>query len=147
MMGANTFTYASRFFWKASLLGAEFVVVAHEGAHLHAVGVAAEQVRHADEAQQVILVFAPLPGVAPDQVLERPDRQRQPGPVEGVNDPPGGVGRETFVVEVGGDVVGAGAVAAEHAQVKPLRPNGYGFFDDLLQRQPGKAELMTQSDY
>ena len=78
-IGRKTRAYSSRFFLEAAVLAAEFVVVADEGADLDVVGVAAEEMRHADEAQDVILVADAVGGVAADQVVVGAEGEAEAG--------------------------------------------------------------------
>jgi len=120
-------------FLEAAILRAEFVVVADEGANPDVVLVAAAEVGDADELQEVVLVERALGGVAADEVLVGADGEAEPLAVAGGDQAPRVIGAEGFVVDVRGDVVGAGAVAAEYAEFHALRADLFGPRDDLVQ--------------
>ena len=102
-------------FLEALVLAAQFVVVADERADLDVIGVAAEEMRHADEAQDVILVANAVGGIAADEVVIGAEGEAEVGLLAGIEQALGVGGAKGFVVQVGGDVVLAGTVAAEHA--------------------------------
>ena len=118
---------------KAMVLTAKAVVVADEGSGDNIGGVAAQQVGDADEAQEVVAVGHGLLLVVVEEVLVGPDGDAEVELAADVDDLLRVLGLECLVVQMRGDMILAGAVAAEYAEFKPLCAEGACFLHNAVE--------------
>ena len=124
--------------FESAVLAAEAVVVADEGAGDDIGRVTAEEVGDADELEEVVAVGDRLVLVFGEEVLVGADRDAEVLLAADVDDLLRVLAREVLVVEVGGDMVLAGAVAPEDAEFKTLCAGLLRLLDDLVE---GKARV------